>query len=171
MQNNLQMNWFFRGRGGRKTKEGEEKEECRWGFCGGNFLRAFVRGGSILVTTRGGQSMPGRRAYRDTALHSSASRSFEDNLTPTSSRGNYTTPPLSVILAANRDARRTMISKPFADTALAREEGSLGQPNLTLQTGLERGRGEFSPLFCRVRHLQPSPPRSFVCSFLAEIAK
>ena len=68
MQNNLQMNWFFRGRGGRKTKEREEKEECRWGFCGGNFLRAFVRGGSILVTTREGQSMPGRRAYRDTAL-------------------------------------------------------------------------------------------------------
>ena len=37
MQNNLQMNWFFRGRGGRKTKEGEEKEECRWGFCGETF--------------------------------------------------------------------------------------------------------------------------------------
>ena len=39
------------------------------GLLWGNFLRAFVRGGSILVTTRGGQSMPGRRAYRDdTAL-------------------------------------------------------------------------------------------------------
>ena len=133
------------------------------GLLWGNFLRAFVRGSSILVTTRGGQSMPGRRAYRDdtalvTTLHSSASRSFEDNLTPTSSRGNYTTPPLSVILASNRDARRTMISKPFADTALAREEGSLGQPNLTLQTKGREGSLVLSFAECATcSHPRPAP--------------
>ena len=104
-------------------------------------------------------------------LHSSASRSFEDNLTPTSSRGNYTTPPLSVILAANRDARRTMISKPFAGTPWQGRRGAWVNPISPYKPGIERGRGKFSPLFCRMRHLQPSPPRSFVCSLLAEIAK
>ena len=125
-------------------------------------LSPGVRGDSILVTTREGQSMPGRRAYRET-LHSSASRSFEDNLTATSSRGNYTTPPLSVILAANRDARRTMISKPFADTALAREEGSLGQPNLTLHTRGREGSLVLSFAECATCS-HPRPVRSFVRS-------
>ena len=56
MQNNLQMNWFFRGRG-RKTKErgkSWEREERDGGLCGGNFLRALLATTRLTLVMRAG---------------------------------------------------------------------------------------------------------------------